>query len=222
MSLARVWLAASAALLLAATATPGHAQSVRLAVPLHRQEHALSCEAAALQMALATLGDQTSEDDLLARLAVDPTPRSVAPDGSVTWGDPDKGFVGQWDGVFGQDGYGVYEDPIAVLARAEGFGGATPLHEADPTELYAAVRDGYPVVVWMPYAGQVRGSGTWTTPAGVEVDYVVTEHAVVLAGLTDDGVLYADPYTASLQPMSYARFEAALSKLGNRAVIVRP
>jgi uncharacterized protein YvpB len=53
------------------------------------------------------------------------------------------------------------------------------------------------------------------------VDYVVTEHAVVLAGVGDEGVVFADPYTATLQRMSYARFEAAIGELDDRAVIVR-
>jgi uncharacterized protein YvpB len=73
----------------------------------------------------------------------------------------------------------------------------------------------------MPYGGEVHDRGSWTTPAGTEVDYVVTEHAVVLAGVGDDSVVFADPYTASLQRMSYPQFEAALAELGNRAVIVR-
>lgn len=173
-------------------------------------------------MALGSLGVDVSEDDLLAQLARDPTPRTVAADGAVVWGDPDAGFVGDWEGVFAVDGYGVYEQPIAELARAEGMVGSTALRAADPNELYAAVRGGLPVVVWMPYGGQARGRGSWTTPSGLDVDYVVTEHAVALAGVSEDGVTYADPYTGSLQQMSFARFEAAAAELDNRAVIVRP
>lgn len=193
-----------------------------LDVPLHQQEHALSCEAAALEMALGTLGHQVTEDELLAGLARDPTPRTVKADGRVQWGDPDVGFVGRFDGVFARDGYGVYQAPIAALARDEGFEGSTPLSDAEPGDLYDAVRDGYPVVVWMPYRGQVKGRGAWTTPAGKPIDYVVTEHAVVLAGVAEDGVTYADPYTATLEHMSFDAFEAANAELGGRAVIVRP
>lgn len=213
-----VALALSVLLLVPAMAS---AQAVRLEVPLHHQEHALSCEAAALRMALGALGTDVSEDELLSRLARDPTPREVQPDGSVVWGDPEVGFVGEVDGAFAVDGYGVYEEPIAELARAEGAGGSTALRGADAEELYAAVRSGMPVVVWMPYAGQVRGRGAWLTPSGVEVPYVVTEHAVVLIGLSDDGVLYADPYTASVQRLGLSQFEAAIAELGGRAVIVR-
>ncbi|MBV9134339.1 MAG: C39 family peptidase [Chloroflexi bacterium] len=212
-----------ALLLLGASAPAAAGQSaVLLDVPLHRQAHALSCEAAALQMALATIGIQVTEDDLLQQLARDGTPRTVQPDGSVIWGDPDVGFVGNWDGAFGVDGYGVYERPIADLAKAQGAAGSVAERRVDPADLYQAVREGAPVVVWMPYAGEVHGRGSWITPAGAEVDYVVTEHAVVLAGLDDNGVTFADPYTATLQRMRYDQFEAALAELGNRAVIVRP
>jgi len=193
-----------------------------LQVPLHRQEHALSCEAAALQIALGTLGYQVTEDHLLARLARDPTPRTVMPNGRVVWGDPDIGFVGDWDGAFARDGYGVYEGPIADLAVAEGLDGTSALRNADPKVLYDAVRAGYPAVVWMPYGGHVKGRGMWTTSSGVSVDYVVTEHAVVLAGVGPDGVVYADPYTGTLARASFDDFETAMSELDNRAVIVRP
>lgn len=188
--------------------------------PLYRQEHDLTCEAAALRMALGALGINVAESDLLAGLARDPTPRAVLPDATVQWGDPNLGFVGQWDGAFAVDGYGVYQDPIAALARASGAPQATPLFGAAPDDLYAAVANGSPVVAWIPYDGNVLGRGSWLTPAGQRIDYVVTEHAVVLVGVDAQGVTYADPYTASLKQMTYARFEASLAELQNRAVIL--
>jgi hypothetical protein len=44
----------------------------------------------------------------------------------------------------------------------------------------------------------------------------------VLAGIADDGVTYADPYTATLERMSFTTFASANAELGRRAVIVRP
>src|SRR5947199_4586702 len=114
-----------------------------MAGQLHLRGQWLSVEFAALQMELGAFGAAVSEDDLLAILERDPTPRSVLADGSVVWGDPDVGFVGSVDGTFGVDGYGVYEGPIAELARAEGFEGSIALHGVDPAALYAAVRAGY-------------------------------------------------------------------------------
>jgi uncharacterized protein YvpB len=192
-----------------------------LKVPLHRQEHALSCEAAALKMAMGALGTTVGEGELLSHLARDRTPRTLHPNGTVEWGDPDVGFVGAWDGVFARDGYGVYDGPIADLARRYGFAETTHTHGIDPGELYDAVRQGYPSVVWVPYGLKVKGRGAWFTPGGKQIDYVVTEHAVVLAGVDADGVVFADPYTATFERASFAAFETALAELGNRAVTLR-
>lgn len=189
---------------------------------MHRQEHPLSCEAAALKMAMGVLGVAVSEESLLDTMARDATPRQAMPDGRVVWGDPDLGYVGRWDGVFARDGYGVYEKPIADLALAHGFKGTQYGRGYDPKELYAAVRQGFPVVVWAPYELTVKGRGSWYTPAGKRVDYVVTMHAMVLAGVDAEGVYYADPLKPTLQKAPYAAFEAAFTEIDRRAVILRP
>jgi uncharacterized protein YvpB len=209
------------AILPTVTPTPLPAEQL-LTVPLHKQEHALSCEAAALKMAMGALGIDVPEDALLSKMSRDRTPRVVRPDGTVQWGDPDIGFIGRWDGVFARDGYGVYDGPIAELAVSYGFSGTTHAQGVDPEQLYDAVRQGYPSVVWMPYGLTVKGRGAWSTPKGKHIDYVVTEHAVVLAGVDARGVVYADPYTASLEHASFGAFEAAMAELGDRAVTVRP
>ncbi len=204
----------------APTSTP--AAKMVLKVPVYRQEHALSCEAASLRMALATFGLQLSEDKLLATLAKDPTPRKASGDSIVQWGDPDVGFVGAWDGKFLQDGYGVYEKPIAELAMAQGYEAVRYGKNVDPKELYAAVREGFPSIVWMPYDLAVKGRGSWVTPASKRIPYVVTEHAVVLAGIDPDGVYYADPMKPVLQYAPFAAFEKAIAELDSRYVTVRP
>jgi uncharacterized protein YvpB len=190
-----------------------------LAVPLFSQQHALSCEAASLRMALGALGVNVEESDILDRLAHDPTPRQPQFDGSVIWGDPDIGFVGSFDGVFARDGYGVYQQPIADVAASFGVN-ATPSFGTDSSEAYAAVNNGLPVVVWVPYGLSVRGRGQWTTPNGKTIPYVVTEHCVVLASLTDTGVVYADPWEGAFKSADYATFEAAFAEIGNRAVFL--
>jgi uncharacterized protein YvpB len=54
------------------------------------------------------------------------------------------------------------------------------------------------------------------------VPYVVTEHAVVLAGVDEQGIQYADPIQPTLQSATYAAFETAFAEIDNRAVVVRP
>ena len=203
----------------APSSTP--ASKIVLKVPIYHQQHALSCEAASLRMALATFGVQMPENDLLAALARDPTPRKVIGD-TVQWGDPDVGFVGSWDGVYLKDGYGVYEKPIADLAMSYGFETTKYGKNVDPKQLYESVREGYPSVVWMPYDMVVKGRGSWVTPAGKKIPYVVTEHAVVLAGIDERGVYYADPMKPDLQFATFSAFEKAIAELDGRFVTVRP
>jgi uncharacterized protein YvpB len=137
----------------------------------------------------------------------------------VIWGDPDLGFVGDFDGAFATDGYGVYDGPIALAAGAFGVN-VFNSRATDPSSLYAAVDEGQPVVVWIPYGLTVKGRGEWLTPVGRTVSYVVTEHCVVLSGITDAGVIYADPWEGVLKTADYATFEAAFAELQNRAVFV--
>ena len=210
-------LSAAAALV---CGTPELPVTQTLDIPIYRQQHALTCEAAALRMALGALGVDVPEAAVLERLARDPTPRRVRTDGTVVWGDPDNGFVGAFDGVFARDGYGVYDGPIADVAQSFGLAGTTHMQGADPNDLYSAVRGRLPVLVWVPYGLTVKGRGQWLTPDGKDIRYVLTEHCVVLAGVTDSGVLYADPLQPTLVPATFDAFETAFAEIDRRAVIV--
>lgn len=211
---------AGAAVALGGAALAWPATASGLAVPLFRQQHALSCEAASLRMALGAIGLSLDESDILDRLTRDPTPRQVLPDGSVIWGDPDVGFVGSLDGVFAQDGYGVYDGPIADVASTLGLSGTTHAQGTTPTDIYGAVAQRVPVLVWVPYGLTVNGRGEWSTPEGKAIAYVLTEHCVVVAGVSDTGIVYADPWDAAYKTADYASFEAAFAEIGNRAVFV--
>jgi hypothetical protein len=43
---------------------------------------------------------------------------------------------------------------------------------------------------------------------------------VVLVGVTDEGVDFADPFTARIDSATFADFEAAFAEISNRAVVV--
>ena len=88
--------------------------SIKLNVPYHRQEHALSCEIAALKMALNFHGVLVSESELLAMLPFDAKERRGK---NNIWGDPSLGFVGDIDSAIPNGGYGVYENPMADMAK---------------------------------------------------------------------------------------------------------
>ena len=71
-------LALIAAVALASTASSPPTQRV-LDIPWHHQEHHLTCEAAALRMALSYYGIATSELTLLGYMSVDTRPAQFEP-----------------------------------------------------------------------------------------------------------------------------------------------
>ena len=147
--------------------------TVKLAVPAFLQQHALSCEVAALKMALAFRGVNVSEETLLSQVGVDPTPHN----GNI-WGNPYQGFVGNVDGRQMMDGFGVYWGPIAKAAR--NYRGAQEFEGWSVNQLTDALLAGNPVVIWV-YAGS--GAATsWNTPDGQKIFALRNEHAVTAVG----------------------------------------
>src|SRR5713226_8248998 len=70
-----------------------------LDIKIHYQEHNLTCEAAALKMALAYEGIDVDEMTLIGYMTRDPSPARFDAHGHlIAWGDPAQGFVGNPDG----------------------------------------------------------------------------------------------------------------------------
>jgi uncharacterized protein YvpB len=191
--------------------------AVKLGVTYHRQEHALSCEVAALLMALNYKGVNVTENDLIAELPVsDPGPRQP---GNI-WGDPNLGFVGNIDGIMPNTGYGVYEQPIYDLAAK--YRSTKILTGATVNDLIAELGNGNPVVVW-----GVAGSGkdiSWQTSAGQTIDAKMDEHARTLVGFTGTSdspklMILLDPVYGEIR-MTVADFLNNWKRLDQRAVVV--
>src|ERR1700682_5742808 len=93
-----------------------------LDIKIHYQEHNLSCEAAALKMALAYQGINADEMTLIGYMTRDSRPAKFDAKGHlVAWGDPAQGFVGDPDGhIERYTGYGVYYGPVAMAAQLAG------------------------------------------------------------------------------------------------------
>ncbi len=145
----------------------------KLDVPILLQEHALSCEIAALRMALTYRGVNVSEDELLSKLHKDPTPHL-----GFIWGNPYVGFVGNVNGRQMVSGYGVYWGPIAELANKYRY--AKSFEGWDTARLTQAIENNYPVVIWV-YIN--NGKPTyWYTPSGDKIYAVPDEHAVTVVG----------------------------------------
>lgn len=193
------------------------AMDVELSMPLHYQEHSLSCEVAALKMALGRYDVAVSESELIRSLPFDSTPKS-----DDVWGDPYRGFVGDIDGTMLVTGYGVYWDPIARLGlqwkRTEVLRGVLP------ADVAAHVAAGRPVIVWGNYGRATAQQ--WRTLDGDLVSAVQGEHARVVAGFRGSvseptHFLLLDPLYGRLEWSTQA-FLNNLNLLGRHAVVVYP
>jgi len=194
-----------------------------LSIVWHHQEHRLSCEAAALRMALSYLGIGAGELTLMGYMGYDE--RQAAFDARahlVRWGDPNTAYVGNPDGhIERYTGYGVYFGPVARAARSSGAGVLTAGTGVRPAEIYDAILRGDPVVAWISNTYHRVPLSTYVAYDGKRVGYTVTEHAVTIAGVRPDAVFIDDPWFGPAWH-SKAQFESAFATFNGMAVILTP
>lgn len=190
----------------------------QIPVPFHPQEHALTCETAALRMALNYYGTGVTEDELLNNLHFD-TKGPKSPEN--IWGDPELGFVGDIDGsVFKGTGYGVYDKPILDLARK--YRPSLIMEKPSLTEILEEVRNGHPVIVWGLLSR--RKTIVWQTKEGGRIEVHPGEHARVIAGFhgtisNPTKIILMDPIYGKIR-MSKERFLSDWKIMKNRTVAV--
>ncbi len=190
--------------------------SSKILAPVVAQFQRNTCEAAALEVLLASAGVRVSQQRLQAAF-----PRSgpLDPEGSGStrsWGDPDLGYVGRPDGGGVAGGFGVYPGPVAQTARKYG-GRFEDLTASSPERIYARVLAGRAVMAWIGLSDGPYDS--WRSPQGKKIDVNYGEHTIVLTGMSGDGELrVVNPLEGTLETWSRSRFEAAWQLLGRRAL----
>jgi uncharacterized protein YvpB len=190
-------------------------------VPIYAQTMNLDCETAALQMALAASGHHYTQPELFALETPDLRPAVVGPNNSVVrWGNPYTNFVGDVNGLETNiTGYGIYSLAILAIAKSHGVPGATGGPDRTAATVYAELRAGHPVEVWVN-AGWIRpAKGTWTAWDGQLIPYTLDEHAVTLSGVSNDSVRVNDPLHGTQYWIKKTTFEANWADFGNQAVI---
>jgi uncharacterized protein YvpB len=190
-------------------------------VPYHRQDYALSCEAASLQMALGHQGIAASQAQVLNSIGIDR--RRATHSGSLLrWGDPYVSFVGDPSGSeVALTGYGTYFPTIAGVAARYG-GNVLRAGEGIPAgDVYLAVLQNHPVVAWISYDWRYHAPGSWLAFDGRWVQYQgPVEHTVTVVGVNRDSVYVLNPLSGP-QWVSKGSFEAAYSTYRNMAVILQ-
>jgi uncharacterized protein YvpB len=135
--------------------------------------------------------------------------------------NPDKGFVGDVYGAWGQippHPYGVHAEPIAALLRAYGLD-AQAVRDFPLDALRLEIASGRPVIVW------VTGQVAWGTPVpytasdGDSTIVARYEHTVMVIGYNRHEVTILDG--ARVYTRLWSDFERSWGVLGNMAVIMR-
>jgi uncharacterized protein YvpB len=138
------------------------------------QEHALSCEAAALSAALKYFKIRISESDILKEMRFD----LIKHVGSI-WGDPDLAFVGNINGTQGEDGYGIHATGLQNLASKWLITSARKYENLK--SITTQINQGKPVLAWISY----ESDGNiiyWQTRFGKKIKALDNEHVVLIYG----------------------------------------
>lgn len=178
------------------------------------------CEITALTMMLNYYGYSVDKMTMASEyLPVIPAEFYEGADGRVYGPDMDNFFVGDpsasgyicGTGAIRSAADAYLEDRDSAL-RAKDLTG-TPL-----PELYALVRDGTPVLVWvtigMAERDEVQG---WYTADGRWMEWSRNDHGAVLIGCSNDMVTIADPLSG-LRVYSRDRFEHVFASRGSQCV----
>lgn len=196
-------------------AVPERAVSSRIQAPVIKQTFPNNCETAALSMLLASVGVARDQEDLQRKIAHDgPLDPVSRPGGERVWGNPDRGFVGRVEGGGAAGGFGVYQGPVAELARR--WRAPVDLSGRDPQAIYRRLLEGHAVMTWVGLSDGPYES--WVDERGERVGVNYGEHTVVLVGVRGDQVLVNDPLDGRFERWSKQRFEAMWKLLDRRAV----
>ncbi len=173
----------------------------------HAQAYTLSCEARSAADWAAFWGVDIGETDFLQGLP-----------GSD---NPDRGFVGDPDGVWGSippRSYGVYAKPVAARLKEYGLN-ATARRGLNWDDLRLEIAAGRPVIVWI--IGQMWSGTpiTYTAKDGKKVTVARFEHTMILVGYDASQVHVVDAYSGLTQTYPLNTFLASWGVLGNMAVV---
>ena len=203
----------------AATAAAITARS--LAVPLYYQAYTLSCEEAALRMALASEGIPVTDAGVLAIIGSDLAAATWDSSG-LRWGDPYKTFVGDVaGGETSLTGYGTYYPTIARAAAALGGTVLAAGEGISAQSVYQYILSGHPVVTWVTYQWVNAQRADYVAYDGRVIPYAgPVEHAVTVVGVTPTDVIVNDP-DFGRTVISKTLFEASYATYNNMAVVLR-
>jgi uncharacterized protein YvpB len=191
-------------------------RSAVVSAPVVAQEQRNTCESAALEILLASAGVRVPQGELQRALPTDGPLDPVGSGSDRVWGDPELGYVGRPDGGGLAGGFGVYQRPVAAVARRYGVA-LEDLTGRTPAAIYERLLAGRAVMAWVGLSDGPHGS--WRSPTGRPVRVNFGEHTVVLNGIArDGGLLVVNPLEGTREVWSRARFVRMWDRLDRRAL----
>lgn len=185
-------------------------------------ELARGCEVTTLAMLLNQAGIHVNKMTLAKQIKKNPAPYRVV-DGTVHFGDPEKGFVGNIY-TYDEPGLGVYHGPIAALAERYLPNRVVDLTGKGFQAVEAQLDRGRPVWVIISTTYKKVPSAewmTWDTPDG-KVRVTRKEHAVLLTGYDKNAVYFNDPLVNEKNHAADKKdFIEAWRQFGGQAVTYR-
>ena len=197
--------------------TPLPTSNVITSVPQYYQLP-LSCEETATSMALVNQGLNISTNEILSGLGVDNTPIVISGGRIVSWGNPDKAFVGNVYGSENHAPWGYQSNPKALVRVLNSYG-AKIVNWSEPgvtansisaQEIYTYVLEGHPVVAYATWDWKYHTPYNYTTEDGNKIAtiYPWDDHVYTVVGVDESSVLVHDPIRGTYR-VSKSSFEAA-------------
>jgi uncharacterized protein YvpB len=190
-------------------------------VPYIRQYRSLDCEAASLQMALAHESIGVSQDQELNDMGIDWSKAWYDSNGVLHWGDPYVYFVGNPDGSeVALTGYGVFYPPLVKITGGYGGRVVSAGQNTTPQQVYDAVLDNHPVVVWIAVDYRYHSQQLWQANDGRWVIYAgPVEHTATVVGVNATQVYLFDPFHGAMW-VDKSTFEATYSTYADMALVL--
>jgi uncharacterized protein YvpB len=175
-------------------------------VPTYVQQRNLSCEYAALVIAMGAYGVWVSEYDF---------------DG-LGWSDnPHWGYRGDITGWWGNtDDYGVYASALVPAVNAYGFWADEFYAQGDASALTRRIDAGAPVIVWLGLWGNT-GFYEWTED-GSSYKLAPGMHVVVVYGYDSSGVYFSDPATGNKSFYDWGTFLTYWNVMDGMSLAIGP
>lgn len=171
----------------------------------HKQYFSLGCEAGVATDWAAYFGVQINEFAFQYELPLSD--------------NPDKGFVGDVNGPWGQTppyAYGVHAGPVAALLRNYGLP-AQAYKQMTLEQLKSELAEGHPIIAWV--IGNVVGGlpAEYTDAAGDTTIVAAYEHVVLVTGYNEKSLRYNS--NGKFYDVPFDVFENSWGVLGNMAII---